>query len=258
MAREGADEIGGEEDPHPARVAQQVRDPELQADEDTRGLKVLHNLNLDHLLHSTVDVRRPTFIYYKHEEIQLEFLRAAMKGSTDGAPKTLLIGGGGYTLPRAAMKLVPGTRMDVVEIDPEVTKVAYEALGLKKHEHHRDVNMDGRLQGAARAINPPGEAQEDWQVFVNVGMALGVPMTYTSSAAIRAELAGALAGNERYAGLTDLAFARPVPARHWLQASNPSERWKWDFMFQDLPPVKFAGTPAATSLTSGLPLREIK
>ena len=35
-----------------------------------------------------------------------------------------------------------------------------------------------------------------------------------------------------------IAFARPVSARHWLQASNPSERWKWDFMYQDLPPVK--------------------
>jgi hypothetical protein len=31
---------------------------------------------------------------------------------------------------------------------------------------------------------------------------------------------------------------RPVPARNWLQASNPSERWKWDFLYQDLPPVK--------------------
>ena len=25
-----------------------------------------------------------------------------------------------------------------------------------------------------------------------------------------------------------------MSAQHWLQASNPSERWKWDFMFQDL------------------------
>jgi hypothetical protein len=33
-------------------------------------------------------------------------------------------------------------------------------------------------------------------------------------------------------------FTRPIPARNWLQASNPSERWKWDFMYQDLPPVK--------------------
>ena len=120
------------------------------------------------------------------------------------------------------------------------------------------VNIDGRLQGAARAIIAPGEAQEDWQVFVNVGLALGVPMTYTSSAAVRAELASALSGNDRYAGLAGLAFARPVPAKHWLQASNPSERWKWDFMFQDLPPVKFAGMPGATSLMNGLPLKEIK
>ena len=33
-------------------------------------------------------------------------------------------------------------------------------------------------------------------------------------------------------------FNRPVSAEHWLQASNPMERWKWNTMFQDLPPVK--------------------
>ncbi len=61
-------------------------------------------------------------------------------------------------------------------------------------------------------------------------------------------------GNERYANLGGLAFARPVPAKTWLQASNPSERWKWDMMFQDLPPVKFAGTPVPVSLFKGLPV----
>ena len=116
------------------------------------------------------------------------------------------------------------------------------------------VNGQGRLQGAARAINPPADAQEDWQVFVNVGLALGAALSYTSSAAVRGDLAAALAGNERYAGLAHLAFARPVSAKHWLQASNPSERWKWDFMFQDLPPVKFAGKPAPTSWFNGLPV----
>jgi NADH-quinone oxidoreductase subunit G len=116
------------------------------------------------------------------------------------------------------------------------------------------VNKDGRLQGAARAITPPGDAQEDWQIFVNVGLALGAALTYASSQEIRAEVAAALAGNERYAGLTTLAFARPVPAKHWLQASNPSERWKWDFMFQDVPPVKFAGKPAASSVFLGMPV----
>jgi NADH-quinone oxidoreductase subunit G len=120
------------------------------------------------------------------------------------------------------------------------------------------VNDQGRLQPAARAIAPPGEALEDWQIFVNVGLALGVELTYTSTQEIRADIAAALPNNERYAGLTTLAFARPVPARHWLQASNPSERWKWDFMFQDLPPVKFEGRPAAPTWLAGIKLTEVK
>jgi NADH-quinone oxidoreductase subunit G len=120
------------------------------------------------------------------------------------------------------------------------------------------VNQDGRVQGAARAITPPGDAQEDWQVFVNVGLALGAPMTYATSQEVRAEIATAFAGNDRYAGLAGLAFARPLPAKHWLQASNPSERWKWDFMFQDLPPVKFAGQPAATSWFAGIPVTKVE
>jgi NADH-quinone oxidoreductase subunit G len=112
-------------------------------------------------------------------------------------------------------------------------------------------NGSGRLQAAARVLTPPGDAQEDWQILVNVGLALGAPLTYTSSQEVRAEVASALADHPRYADLTSLAFARPATVRDWLQASNPSERWKWDIMFQDLPPVKFAGTPAATSSMSG-------
>jgi len=58
-----------------------------------------------------------------------------------------------------------------------------------------------------------------------------------------------------------MSFARPVAARTWLQASNPSERWKWDFLFQDLPPVK--GTVDLNSLppTPGpgiIPLKRIE
>jgi NADH-quinone oxidoreductase subunit G len=119
------------------------------------------------------------------------------------------------------------------------------------------VNGQGRLQAAARVIAPPADAQEDWQVFVNVGLALGAGFTYASSAAVRTDLAAAMSGNERYAGLAGLAFARPVSATHWLQASNPSERWKWDVMFQDLPPVKFAGTPRAAAVPGLIPLQRV-
>jgi NADH-quinone oxidoreductase subunit G len=120
------------------------------------------------------------------------------------------------------------------------------------------VNKDGRLQAAARAIPPPGESQEDWKIFTDVGLALGAAVSYTNSGEIRAELASAMAGNPAYAALTTLAFARPVSARTWLQASNPSERWKWDFMFQDLPPVKFEGRHGLSSLLAAIPLKELK
>jgi NADH-quinone oxidoreductase subunit G len=112
------------------------------------------------------------------------------------------------------------------------------------------VNQQGRLQATARALPAPGDAQEDWQIFVNLALALGTSLDYTSSAHVRAEVARAMPEGTPYASIADLAFARPVTATHWLQASNPSERWKWDVLFQDLPPVKFAGRPEPTSIPS--------
>jgi hypothetical protein len=67
-------------------------------------------------------------------------------------------------------------------------------------------------------------------------------------------IATALAATPGYAALTGMTFSRPMSAKSWLQASNPSERWKWDFMFQDLPPVKFLGKPVATSFLNAIPL----
>jgi NADH-quinone oxidoreductase subunit G len=98
-------------------------------------------------------------------------------------------------------------------------------------------NDQGRVQAASRAIAPPGEAREDWQILVTVGRLLGLAMPYESGSDVRRALAAALPGTA-YADADRLVFTRPIPARNWLQASNPSERWKWDFLFQDLPPVK--------------------
>ena len=119
-------------------------------------------------------------------------------------------------------------------------------------------NGKGRLQGTAQAIPLPGEALEDWQILVNVAAALGVQLDYTRAADVRAAIAAQHPGNGLDA-ITALNFNRPVPARHWLQASNPSERWKWDFMFQDLPPVKGDVDPTALPLPPGaIQLKEVK
>jgi NADH-quinone oxidoreductase subunit G len=107
-------------------------------------------------------------------------------------------------------------------------------------------NGTGRVQSASQVVVPPGDAMEDWQILLNLAVSLGISAPpYTDSAHVRADLAGDLAANPAYAGMTELTFNRPLPARTWLQASNPSERWKWDFMFQDLPPVKFTGAALA-------------
>jgi NADH-quinone oxidoreductase subunit G len=140
---------------------------------------------------------------------------------------------------------------------------------VEKHASYS--NDQGRLQGTARAMPTPGEAREDWRIFVTLAAALGLAdargganarMAYTEDAQVRADIASTFAGVQEFDGLTSLAFAPPMPARTWLQASNPSERWKWDFMFQDVPPVKGTVDPSSLPLEprppGTIPLREVK
>jgi NADH-quinone oxidoreductase subunit G len=98
-------------------------------------------------------------------------------------------------------------------------------------------NETGHVQAASRAAAPPGEALEDWQILVNVARSLGLTLPYKTSDDVRRAIAAAMPGSP-YTGVDKLVFTRVIPARNWLQASNPSERWKWDFMYQDLAPVK--------------------
>ena len=117
-------------------------------------------------------------------------------------------------------------------------------------------NENGLVQAASKVLNPPGEAVEDWQILTSLAAALGLPFTYASSQEVRADLAASMSHAPAYAGLTGHIFNRPLPLQHWLEASNPMERWKWNVMFQDLPPVKghnvqMEGAPAA----SVIPLR---
>jgi NADH-quinone oxidoreductase subunit G len=103
-------------------------------------------------------------------------------------------------------------------------------------------NDRGMLQATARVMAPPGDAHEDWRVLADVATAAGITTSFADARAVRASLAAAMAGVAAFAGIREIAFPKPMAAKSWLQASNPSERWKWDHMFQDLAPVK--GTPA--------------
>ena len=117
-------------------------------------------------------------------------------------------------------------------------------------------NEQGHVQGASRALAPPGEALEDWQILVNVATALGLTLPYRSSDDVRRAIAAAMPGTA-YEGARTIGFTRAVSASNWLQASNPSERWKWDFLFQDLPPVKGHNVQMESQAPSFIPLKPV-
>lgn len=113
------------------------------------GHEAARALNLDKLMHSVVDPYDPLFLYYTHEFTQVELTRAARAANPDA--KVLVIGGGGYTFPRYVNAQLPDVQVDVVEIDPKVTQVAFEHLGLERHPKLNPIHMDGRQFVAERA-----------------------------------------------------------------------------------------------------------
>jgi NADH-quinone oxidoreductase subunit G len=156
---------------------------------------------------------------------------------------------------RLPLLIVQGVLM--TELAREADLVLPGASAVEKEASY--TNDQGRLQGAVRAMPCPGEAMEDWQILVNLGRALGVRLDYQSPAQVRTDIAGQFGHVREFEGLASLAFAPPVSARHWLESSNPSERWKWDFMFQDLPPVKGDVDPSSLPVPPGMiPLKEVK
>ena len=119
-------------------------------------------------------------------------------------------------------------------------------------------NSAGVVQASSRVITPPGDAAEDWQILSKIAVAIGAALEETSASAIRQSIAASLSSIPAYSRLTDIAFARPVAAREYLQSSNPMERGKWDTMFQDLPPIKFGEEFGPLERADVIPLRPVE
>ncbi|MDQ6886077.1 MAG: fused MFS/spermidine synthase [Gemmatimonadota bacterium] len=99
-------------------------------------------LYLDHLAHSFNDRRDPSFLLYDYLKV---FERAVrFRAATGDSVRLLFVGGGGYTLPRLIEQRYPGARIDVVEIDPMVTRVARDFMGLPARTRIRTIDADAR------------------------------------------------------------------------------------------------------------------
>ena len=96
----------------------------------------------DKLTHSEMIMGNTTDLQYSYMPI----IAAVTKRLSVGKDKlsTLSIGGGGYVFPRYIESVWPGSHIDLVEIDPGVTKAAMEAFGLSADTTINTYTMDAR------------------------------------------------------------------------------------------------------------------
>jgi len=110
--------------------------------EDGRAVKVLE---LNEMVHSYVAPDDPTLLINGYQQVLADV--ATVIGEADGTFRALFLGGGGYTLPKYLEEVYPQSVLEVIEIDPEVTQVAFDYLGL-----HSDTRISIQHEDARMAV----------------------------------------------------------------------------------------------------------
>ncbi|MHC4624582.1 MAG: fused MFS/spermidine synthase [Planctomycetota bacterium] len=100
------------------------------------------NFVQDKLIHSKIAMDNITDLQYAYAEVYAAITQKLAQGKD--RLSVLIIGGGGYVIPRYVEAVWPGSRVDVVEIDPGVTRAAMEAFGLDKDTTINTITMDAR------------------------------------------------------------------------------------------------------------------
>lgn len=112
-------------------------------DKDLSDGRTVRELVLDRLVHSYSDLQDPTRLVYGYEQTYAQVVKPMM----DAKPNldAMFIGGGGYTFPRYMEAKLPESHIVVAEIDPGVTQVAYDYLGLQRGTKIDSRNLDARI-----------------------------------------------------------------------------------------------------------------
>jgi len=96
----------------------------------------------DKLMHSEIIMGDINNLQYSYEKIYALITHTMSKNKNKLA--VMVIGGGGYVFPRYVENNWPGSRVDVVEIDPRVTEAAIQAFGLERNSPINTFSMDAR------------------------------------------------------------------------------------------------------------------
>ena len=113
--------------------------------EEALDLPGVRSMTIDYLIHAYIRWDNPDDLQYDYERIYAGLTRQAIASLPAGRePRALFLGGGGFVFPDWFLRRYPMGYADVAEIDPMVTKAAFEAFGLKPNPRMAIHNLDAR------------------------------------------------------------------------------------------------------------------
>ncbi|MFH0796598.1 MAG: fused MFS/spermidine synthase [Candidatus Omnitrophota bacterium] len=126
--------------------------------EEEKDVSDIRYLILDDLVHNKVSISDPADIQHPNQYPYLkvyEFLsrhlfplpcvgEGGVGGYKDKPPSFLVIGGGAYVFPRYLERFYPGSHIEVVEIDPAVTRTAIQFFSLPERNSFQIHHLDAR------------------------------------------------------------------------------------------------------------------
>lgn len=153
-----------------------------------------------------------------------------LTGLTGPGAAYLFLGGGAYTLPRRIAERDPRADVTVVELDPEVTRLAYRFFGLRRDHGIASVHGD------ARAFLERGEGEGFDRVYLDVyGGEESLPYSL-----VTAEAFGALRRHLRPGGVAALNLignpAGPEALRLWSVVRTLAEAFPGVALYSHLGP----------------------
>ena len=113
--------------------------------EDEPEMPGVRSMTLDYLVHAYVFMDAPDELIYEYEKVYAGVTELALRDFPEGRPpRALMLGGGGFVFPNWMTRRWPRSYVEVAEIDPEVTRAAFEVFGLPLNTPMKIFNLDAR------------------------------------------------------------------------------------------------------------------
>lgn len=121
-------------------------------------------------------------MFTESDELVFEYTRFyhLIRAIKPNFQRTLMIGGAGYSFPKAYLANYPNASLDVVEIDPQMTEIAREYFRLRDDPNLRIFHEDGRV-----FLNRSDSAAYDAVLMDAFGSLFSVPYQLTTREAVQ-------------------------------------------------------------------------